>query len=247
MKRIHAKVTGHHPLGKIMSAITPLLPPIHREGRRFIALFALVTLVLFFVWQPLGWLGVLLTAWCVFFFRDPDRVTPVGDDLVIAPADGLIVQLGAHPPPPELAMDPTPRTRISIFMNVFDTHVNRSPVSGRVVKLAYTRGRFVNATLDKASEHNERQAIRFALPDGREVATVQIAGLIARRIVCDLHEGQEVRAGQRIGMIRFGSRVDVYLPPGVTPLVARGQRTVAGETVLADLASNAPARLGEVR
>jgi phosphatidylserine decarboxylase len=230
-----------------MSAITPLLTPIHREGRRFIALFALVTLVLFFVWQPLGWIGVLLTAWCVFFFRDPDRVTPVGDDLVIAPADGLIVQIAAHPPPPELGMDPMPRTRIGIFMNVFDTHVNRSPVSGRVAKLAYTRGRFVNATLDKASEHNERQAIRLALPDGREVAAVQIAGLIARRIVCDLHEGQGLRAGQRIGMIRFGSRVDVYLPPGVVPVVAKGQRTVAGETVLADLTSNAPARPGEVR
>lgn len=218
-----------------MSAITTLLPPIHREGRRFIALFALVSLVLFFVWQPLGWIGVLLTAWCVFFFRDPDRVTPVGEDLVIAPADGLIVQIGAHAPPPELGMEPVVRTRISIFMNVFDTHVNRSPVSGRVVKLAYTRGRFVNATLDKASEHNERQAIRLALPDGREVAAVQIAGLIARRIVTDSNPGDQVKQGDRLGMIRFGSRVDVFLPAGSVVRVKVGDITVAGTTVIGEL------------
>lgn len=224
-----------------------LWTPIHREGWPFIALFAIGAVLLGLAWEPLGWLGLALTVWCAYFFRNPDRVTPTRPGLVISPADGVVCMVGHAVPPSELGMGSEPRMRVSVFMSVFDVHVNRTPADGRVVKIAYKPGKFVNASLDKASEDNERMAVRMELADGREIAFVQIAGLVARRIKCDLSEGQEVVAGQRFGLIRFGSRVDVYLPDGVAPLVACGQRMIAGETVLADIASAEPAREGGVR
>ncbi len=224
-----------------------LWTPIHREGWPFIALFAIAAVLLGLLWEPLGWLGLVATGWCAYFFRNPDRVTPSRAGLVISPADGVICMVGHAVPPAELGMGSEPRMRVSVFMSVFDVHVNRVPIDGRVVKIAYKPGKFVNAALDKASEDNERMAVRLEMADGREVAFVQIAGLVARRIKCDLSEGQEVTAGQRFGLIRFGSRVDVYLPDGVSPLVACGQRMIAGETVLADLESGEAARAGEVR
>lgn len=224
-----------------------VMTPIHREGWPFILGFAAVAIALFFVAEPLGWIGVLLTAWCVYFFRNPDRVTPSRAGLVVSPADGVVQKIDMVPPPPELGMDPAPRPRIGIFMNVFDVHVNRAPVDGTVKAVVYHPGKFINASLDKASEHNERNSARLGLADGRDVAVVQIAGLIARRIKCDLQTNQTVRAGQRFGIIRFGSRVDVYLPPGVSPLVAEGQLSVGGETVLADLAGAETPRQGETR
>jgi phosphatidylserine decarboxylase len=206
-----------------------------------------VALLLGQLWAPLGWLGAILTCWCAWFFRDPDRVTPVRDGLVISPADGVVQLLGMAPPPPELDMGEAPLMRVSVFMSVFSVHINRIPVDGKVVKTAYQPGKFLDASLDKASSDNERMSVRLTLADGRDVAFVQIAGLVARRIKCDLKDGQDVRAGQRFGLIRFGSRVDVYLPEGVQPLVALGQSIIAGETVLADLTSAEGPRLGEVR
>lgn len=217
-----------------MDTLKSVLVPINREGYKFIAIFAVVTLILFAIWVPLGWIGVILTLWCAYFFRDPERLVPQGEGLVIAPADGVVQLVGPAVPPAELGMGSDPRPRICIFMNVFNVHVNRNPVSGRVIALAYRPGKFVNAALDKASTDNERQSIRLRTEDGKEFAVVQIAGLVARRILCELTEGQGVRAGDRFGLIRFGSRVDVYLEPGMIPLVAPGQTTIAGETVLAD-------------
>jgi phosphatidylserine decarboxylase len=225
-----------------------VLVPINRDGWPFIAAFALIAILLgSLASEPLGWLGALATAWCVYFFRDPDRVTPARGNLVVSPADGLVQMIQPAVPPSELGMTPGPLTRVSVFLNVFDVHVNRVPADGVVTRLAYRPGKFFNAALEKASELNERQSVRMTMPDGREMAFVQIAGLVARRIRCDLKEGQALRAGERFGLIRFGSRVDVYLPSGAQPLVAIGQRMLAGETVIADLASNEPARDGEVR
>ncbi|MBC7953565.1 MAG: phosphatidylserine decarboxylase [Rhodospirillaceae bacterium] len=221
--------------------------PIHREGWPFIALFAIGALLLGLLWGPLGWIGLVLTGWCVYFFRNPDRVTPVRPGLVISPADGVVCLVGHAVPPIELGMGNEPRMRVSVFMSVFDVHVNRTPIDGKITKIAYKPGKFLNASLDKASEDNERMAIRMETAEGAEFAFVQIAGLVARRIKCDLAEGQEVRAGQRFGLIRFGSRVDVYLPDGVAPLVTCGQRCVAGETVLADVTAIEAARQGEAR
>lgn len=230
-----------------METIRSVLVPIHVEGYRFVALFVLATLILFWIWDPLGWIGVVATAWCAYFFRDPPRVTPVGEGLVVSPADGVVQSVGSAPPPPELGMGDAPRTRICVFMNVFDVHVNRMPADGEVTALAYRAGKFLNASLDKASEDNERQCVRLATTDGKDIGVVQIAGLVARRILCELYEGQPVRAGERFGMIRFGSRVDVYLDEGQTPMVATGQRAIAGETVLAVTGGNEPRRHGEVR
>ena len=221
----------------IVQSIRKQFVPITPEGYPFIGAFALVALLLFWIWTPLGWLGTLLTLWCVYFFRDPPRVTPVRDGLVIAPADGLVSQITTAAPPRELGLGPTPLPRISIFMSVFNCHVNRSPVAGRVEKIVYTPGKFFNADLDKASADNERNSLVIATV-GTRVAVVQIAGLVARRIVCFVREGQPLGAGERFGMIRFGSRLDVYLPDGTLPLVAVGQNSLAGETVLADLSNN---------
>jgi phosphatidylserine decarboxylase len=224
-----------------------LLAPIRREGWPFIAIALALTVGLALISEFLGWIGALLTAWCVFFFRDPERVTPMRESLVVSPADGIITLIEPAVPPPELGMGPNPLPRISVFMNVFDVHVNRAPVSGRIAHVAYRTGRFLNASFDKASDDNERQSFRLVMADGRDVAVVQIAGLVARRIVGWVGEGDQVVIGSRIGMIRFGSRVDVYLPPGGAPLVIEGQRAIAGETVFADLASSEPARQGITR
>ncbi len=219
----------------MLDSITSVFVPIHREGYRFVGIFALATLVLFWIADPLGWIGVVLTAWCAYFFRDPDRVTPLREGLVISPADGRISAIEQVTPPPELDLDPAPRVRVSVFMNVFDCHVNRAPVAGRVVGMTYVPGKFINAELDKASEDNERQALTMEMADGVRIGAVQIAGLVARRIVGFVKEGEPLGVGERFGLIRFGSRVDVYLPPGKEPLVAIGQKAIAGETVIADL------------
>ncbi|WP_439580561.1 phosphatidylserine decarboxylase [Elioraea sp.] len=217
----------------------------HRAGLPFIASAALVGLVGGFVWSGLLWLGVATALFCAFFFRDPDRAVPTREGLILAPADGRVVAVATVPPPPELALGPEPRVRIATFLSVLDVHVNRAPCAGTVKAIAYHPGKFLNAAEDKASEENERNAIALELPHGRTIAVVQIAGLIARRIVCEIEERQTLRAGQRIGLIRFGSRVDLYLPEGAAPLVAVGQRMVGGETVMADLASDEPARTAE--
>lgn len=230
-----------------MDSIMSVLTPIHREGHKYLVLFAIVTLLLFLVWSPLGWIGVILTAWCAYFFRDPDRVTPTRAGLVIAPADGLVQSVTDAIPPAELGMGEGLRPRISIFMNVFDVHVNRIPMDGEITQVAYTPGKFLNADLEKASEDNERNSIRMTTATGKDIAFVQIAGLVARRIVSEIEPGQKVQAGERFGIIRFGSRVDVYLDDGLKPLVCVGQRTIGGETVLADSASEEPQRHGVVR
>lgn len=229
------------------SLLKSISMPIHPEGWRFIPLFGVAALLLFWLWTPLGWLGVVLTLWCAYFFRNPERVTPTGEGLVISPADGVVQMIVPAPPPAELEMGDAPLTRVSVFMNVFNVHVNRIPVAGKVIKRAYAPGQFLNASLDKASAFNERMSVRLGLNDGRELAFVQIAGLVARRIRCDLLDGQVVRTGERFGLIRFGSRVDIYLPDGVTPQVVAGQIMVAGETVIADLGGSQPARQGEIR
>jgi phosphatidylserine decarboxylase len=220
----------------LVASIRAQFVPIHREGYPFIGAFALASLILFYVWSPLGWLGTLATAWCAFFFRDPPRVTPVGDRLVVAPADGRVSLVTNAVPARELVplLGDRPLARISIFMSVFDCHVNRCPASGRIERMVYTPGKFINADLDKASEDNERNSLVIACA-GSRIGVVQIAGLIARRIVPFVKQGDVAAAGERIGMIRFGSRVDVYLPEGVRPLVAEGQTAIAGETVIADL------------
>jgi phosphatidylserine decarboxylase len=217
-----------------------------KEGGPFFLIFGIVTVVLFSVAQWLGWIGLILTVWCFYFFRDPDRVTPQDSKLVISPADGVVQAIVEAPPPGELEMGEHPLKRVSIFMNVFDCHVNRSPVEGAVVSFAYRHGRFLNASLDKASEENERRAMRLRTPDGLELAVVQIAGLVARRIVCWASDGQKLAAGERYGMIRFGSRVDVYLPDGSRVLAVPGQRATAGETVIAELRTSGADRQGEV-
>lgn len=224
--------------------ISSVMTPIHREGWPFITLFALITFVLGLFWTPFWVIGGLLTAWCIYFFRDPARVTPDRDGLVISPADGVVESIGSYPPPPELGLGDAPRTRIAVFMNVFDVHVNRVPCDGTIVKLDYRPGLFLNAAMDKASTDNERQTVLMQTKDGQEIIFVQIAGLVARRILCDLTPGQEVTAGERFGLIRFGSRVDVYLPDNAVPLVVEGQRAVAGETVLAERNSTEKPRRG---
>jgi phosphatidylserine decarboxylase len=225
----------------IYDSIRGQLVPVTPEGYPFIGAFALVSLILFWLWSPLGWLGTLATLWCAYFFRDPPRVTPVREGLVVAPADGRISQVTSAVPPSELDLGNNPLPRISIFMSVFDCHMNRSPVSGKIEKIVYHPGKFLNADLDKASVDNERNCLVIATPRAR-VAVVQIAGLVARRIVCFVRTGQSVGAGERFGMIRFGSRLDVYLPEGISPLVATGQTSIAGETVLADLGAGESGR-----
>ena len=230
-----------------ISMMSTFVKPMHREGYKFVSAFALGTLVLFWLWDPLGWVGVGLTIWCYYFFRDPERVTPMREGLMISPADGVISLLEPAVPPQELGLGPQPMTRISVFMNVFNCHVNRAPIGGQISRIAYRPGKFFNASLDKASVDNERNALVITMADGRQIAVVQIAGLVARLILCEVREGQAIRTGERFGMIRFGSRLDIYLPEGVAPLVCLGQSTIAGETVLADLTGAEPARLGEVR
>jgi phosphatidylserine decarboxylase len=229
----------------VIDSIRKQIPPIHPEGYIFIAIFAVITFVAGWIFDPLFWVGLVLTIWCAYFFRDPVRVTPQDDDLVVSPADGMISAVGPAAPPPELGLGAEPLLRISIFMSVFDVHVNRAPMAGRVAKIAYRPGIFLNADLDKASEDNERNGLVIDTVAGR-IGVVQIAGLIARRIVCFVSQGDSLEAGERFGLIRFGSRVDVYLPHGARALVAIGARAVAGETVLADFSGAAPPRLFKV-
>lgn len=213
-----------------------VLAPPHRAGYPFIAIgLAVAVLGGLLLGGWLFWLGLIFTAFCLYFFRDPRRVPPDREGLVVAPADGHVVSVMPAVPPAELGLGPAPRWRVAIFLSVMDVHVNRSPVAGRVTRIAYRAGKFVSANLDKASEDNERNALALRLPDGRDVGVVQIAGLVARRILCDVREGDSLDAGERFGIIRFGSRTDVYLPEGVRPMVAVGQTMIGGETVIADL------------
>ena len=221
-----------------MTMLETFIKPMHKEGIRFVAAFAAVTLVLFWIWDPLGWIGVGLTVWCYYFFRDPKRAVPQNAGLMVSPADGVVSLIERAVPPPELGMGPEPLMRVSVFMSVFNCHVNRAPIAGRISEISYRPGKFLNASLDKASVDNERNSVRIDMADGRSIAVVQIAGLVARRILCFAVKGQDIRTGERFGLIRFGSRVDVYLPVGVTPLVGEGQTAFAGETVLADFAGS---------
>jgi phosphatidylserine decarboxylase len=214
------------------AALRPLMTPIRREGYPFIGAFFFASLLLGWLWAPLGWLGLALTGWCGYFFRDPKRITPIDKALVVSPADGKIAAVAFSPPPAELDLGSDPRQRVSVFMNVFNCHVNRTPAAGRVKRIAYRPGKFLNAEIDKASDLNERNGMVIATSNG-PIGVVQIAGLVARRIACFVKEGTELAAGERIGLIRFGSRLDVYLPEAAIVLVAEGQTAIAGETVIA--------------
>ena len=224
-----------------------VLVPINRAGYPFIAIFAVVTALLFMWWDPAGLVGVVLTAWCVYFFRDPDRTTPDAENLVICPADGVVQSVVQAVPPPELELGTELMTRVAVFMNVFNVHVNRVPMSGVITAKHYRPGKFFNASLDKASEFNERMSLKVKTEKGVEIAFVQIAGLVARRILCYVDVGRAVEAGERFGLIRFGSRVDIFLPNGVQPLVIEGQTTIAGETVIADIDRSGEPLKGEAR
>jgi phosphatidylserine decarboxylase len=219
----------------LVDSVRLVLAPPHPAGRPFIAGGVVAFVLGLFLGGWLAWLGLIFTLFCFYFFRDPERYPPGMPDAVLAPADGKVVTVAPAVPPPELGLGPAPRWRVGIFLSVLDVHVNRVPVDATVTRIAYRHGRFLNASLDKASEFNERNAIALRLHDGREMAVVQIAGLIARRILCDIREGDAVRAGARFGIIRFGSRTDLYLPEGVRPLVSEGQTMIGGETVLAYL------------
>lgn len=221
-----------------------VLAPLHPDGFKFVLGAAVATVLLFLLWAPAGWAAAVVAMWMAYFFRDPWRVTPLREGLLVSPADGIVISVVPARPPPELDMGEAEFVRVGIFLNIFDVHVTRAPIAGRVAALRYAKGRFVNASREEASLNNERMAIRLAPPEGPEIAYVQVAGLIARRIVCDLREGQRIAAGQRMGIIRFGSRVDVYCPPPYVPLVVAGQRMVGGETVLADRLAQEPPRHG---
>ena len=227
-----------------MNMLNTFIKPMHREGIKFVIIFSFTSVILFFIYTPLGWVGIGLTIWCYYFFRDPIRTTPVRDGLLVSPADGVISLIEKTMPPPELDIKKEKLTRISVFMNVFNCHVNRSPFAGEVTEINYRPGKFFNASLDKASVDNERNSLVLQIPDGRQIIIVQIAGLVARRIVSFVKLKQTLRTGQRFGLIRFGSRVDIYLPTGVQPLVCIGQIMVSGETVIADLTSKELARDG---
>ena len=222
----------------LVDTVKNVFVPVHREGYPFIGAFAAATLILGFFSINLFWIGLILTAWCAYFFRDPQRVTPVDDRLVISPADGVVSAVGPAVPPRELGLGAAEMTRISVFMNVFSCHVNRSPVRGRITRIEHRPGKFLNAELDKASNENERNGLVVDSPNGT-IAVVQIAGLVARRIVCWADTESNIGVGERFGLIRFGSRVDVFLPLNSTARVAVGQTAVAGETVLAEFGGTA--------
>jgi phosphatidylserine decarboxylase len=226
----------------LIDTITDGIVPVHGEGYKFLAVGAIVALLLFWLWPPGAWVAVLALAYVAYFFRDPPRVTPLREGLIVAAADGRVSSIERVRPPRELGLGDEPRIRISIFLSVFDVHIQRAPVAGRIVRSVYTPGTFLNAALDKASEENERRALVISTPTGVDVGVVQIAGLIARRIVTFAQEGDSIGIGERFGLIRFGSRVDLYLPPEHGALVAVGQRAVGGETIMADLKSAEPER-----
>ncbi len=216
----------------ISSSIRNAMVPIHPEGYKFIGAFLIASFILGWVWDPLFWIGLVLTIWCIWFFRDPVRITPINDDFIVSPADGKISHIGKVVPPVELGLGDEPVMRVSVFMNVFNCHINRSPVTGKISKVIYKKGQFVNAELDKASEDNERNSLLIESANGT-IAVVQIAGLIARRILCWSKQDETLSAGERFGLIRFGSRLDVYIPDGATVTVALNQTSLGGETVLA--------------
>jgi phosphatidylserine decarboxylase len=220
----------------ILQSIKSVLSPPHRAGYPFILGGIVVAVLGLVLWVPLAWLGLIFVLFCLYFFRDPERVAPPRSGVFLAPADGLVVSVEAAAPPAELGLGPALRPRVAIFLSVLDVHVNRAPMTGTITRIAYRAGKFLNAAEDKASDENERNALAMRLADGQEIAVVQIAGLIARRILCEVKEGQFVTAGERFGIIRFGSRTDLYLPVGSLPLVAVGQRMIGGETVIAELA-----------
>jgi phosphatidylserine decarboxylase len=228
-------------MSSVLDSIRSMFVPIRREGFAFIAILAFLTLFVGWFWAPIFWIGLILTAWCVCFFRDPPRVTPLDPDLVISPADGRISAVTVGMAPRELDLGDQTRRRISVFMSVFDCHVNRAPLTGHIARTVYRAGKFFNADLDKASEENERNGMVIDTTHG-PIAVVQIAGLVARRIVCFVEGGREVAAGERIGLIRFGSRVDVYLPLAANVVVSEGQTAIAGETVLARFGEEAAER-----
>ena len=231
-----------------METIFSVFVPIHKEGYKYIGIFAAVTLI--FLWIGLDFLftaSFILTLWCTYFFRDPERVTPQKEGLIIAPADGVVQSVKLSLPPAELGMGEEECTRVSIFMNVFNVHVNRVPADGKILRQAYTRGKYLNASLEKACEDNERHAILMKTTSGNNIAFVQIAGLVARRILCWVEDGNEMNAGERFGLIRFGSRVDLYLPKGINSLVSVGQSAIAGETVIASEKGREKQRNGEIR
>jgi len=227
-----------------MNMLKIVAVPMHREGRKFVAIFAAITVCLALIWEPLFWIGCGATVWCYYFFRDPIRIIPQQEGLILSPADGVVSLVEDVTPPQELALGDEPLQRISVFMNVFNCHVNRAPIAGKVTEVAYHHGKFLNASLDKASEHNERNGLSIEAPDGTRIGVVQIAGLVARRILCFVKPGDTLGVGHRFGLIRFGSRLDIYLPKGVASLVAVGQTAVAGETILADLKATQTNRKG---
>lgn len=229
------------------SIIPYAFPHINKEGWKFVPVFALITALLALAWAPLGWIGLVLTIWCYFFFRDPTRIVPKIKDVVVAPADGKVQMITKLKAPRELGFGDEEFTRVSIFMSVFNVHINRAPASGKILKAVYIKGKFFNANLDKASTDNERQLLAMETESGKKIAFVQIAGLVARRILCFAKEGQTYEAGERFGLIRFGSRLDVYLPEGVEPQVCVGQTMVAGETILANLSSGSSQIEGEAK
>lgn len=225
-----------------VSLVGTIVKPIHPEGRKFIAIFAAVTLVLWVIWEPLGIIGTALTIWCYYFFRDPERTIPMEEGQIVSPADGVVSLIEHAVPPAELGLGEEPLMRVSVFMSVFDCHVNRAPVAGEVTAVAYRPGKFLSAELDKASEENERNGIVLTMADGTRLGVVQIAGLVARRILCEVDQGAVLSRGDRFGLIRFGSRLDVYLPDGTAPRVSVGQTMTSGESILAVLGDDRPSQ-----
>ncbi len=224
--------------------LSTFVKPMHKEGLKFVGIFAAISLILFFLVNILGWIGFGLTIWCYYFFRDPKRSVPTREGLIVSPADGIVSLIEMAMPPEELNVGTEPLLRVSVFMSVFNCHINRAPIAGKITALAYRPGKFLNASLDKASADNERSSLAIEMADGRQLVVVQIAGLVARRILGFVEKDQSLRTGERFGLIRFGSRLDVYLPKGVNPLVALGQTMIAGETILADLKSKDAPRSG---
>jgi phosphatidylserine decarboxylase len=216
-----------------MKATDVVMTPIHKEGHIFVVIFFAISIGLFFLSEPLGWIGLILTAWCLYFFRDPERVVPDEAKVLVSPADGTVCAVTEAAPPAELGMGDEPRVRVSIFLSVFNVHVNRTPAAGEITGLAHVPGKFLNAAATEASEENERQLIRMTTADGHDIAYAQVAGLVARRILCDLEIGQQVGRGERFGLIRFGSRTDIYLDKGLEATVQVGQTMIGGETIIA--------------
>jgi len=216
-----------------MKATDAVITPIHKEGHVFVAIFLGVSFGLFYLYEPLGWVGLILSLWCLYFFRDPERIVPSEKGILVSPADGTVCAVSEAPPPAELDMGSEPRVRITIFLSVFNVHVNRTPAAGEITAAAYVPGKFLNAAADDASEENERQLVRMTTEEGKDVAFAQVAGLVARRILCDLKVGDTVQRGERFGLIRFGSRTDIYLDKDQVSKVSIGQTMIGGETVIA--------------